>query len=107
MCKTSVYEAVQAVAEKVPGLKRQAVFAGMRTPALGSDLTSVKCNGEWLHLGLAVDDTTGPILTMPIADGWLSVTFGDRTGPASGLRFCAEVEPGACVRDIQARLRGS
>jgi hypothetical protein len=24
---------------------------------LGSDLTSVKCNGEWLHLGLTVYDT--------------------------------------------------
>jgi hypothetical protein len=46
-------------------------------------------------------------LALPIEDGWLSVTFGDRPGPASGLRFCAEVEPGACVRDIQARLRGS
>jgi len=64
VCKTSVYEAVQAAAEKVPGLKRQEVFAGLRTPALGSDLTSVKCNGEWLHLGLTVDDTTGLVLTI-------------------------------------------
>jgi transposase-like protein len=64
MCKTSVYEAVQAVAEKVPGLKRQEVFGGLRTPALGSDLTSVKCHGEWLHLGLTVDDTTGLVLTI-------------------------------------------
>jgi transposase-like protein len=64
MCKTSVYEAVQAVAEKVPGLKRQAVFGGLRTPALGGDVTSVKCNGEWLHLGLAVDDTTGLVLSV-------------------------------------------
>ena len=64
MSKTSVYEAVQAAAEKVPGLKRDEVFAGLRTPALGGDLTSVKCNGEWLHLGLAVDDTTGLVLTV-------------------------------------------
>jgi transposase-like protein len=64
LCKTSVYEAVQAVAEKVPGLKRKQVFAGLRTPALGSDVTSVKCNGEWLHLGLTVDDTTGLVLTI-------------------------------------------
>jgi hypothetical protein len=64
MCKTSVYEAVQAVAEKVPGLKRQEVFGGLRTPALGSDLTSVKRYGEWLHLGLTVDDTTGLVLTI-------------------------------------------
>jgi len=64
LCKTSVYEAVQAVAEKVPGLKRKQVFAGLRTPALGSDVTSVKCNGAWLHLGLTVDDTTGLVLTI-------------------------------------------
>jgi transposase-like protein len=62
--KSSVYEAVQAAAEKVQGLKRNEVFAGLRTPALGGDLTSVKCNGEWLHLGLAVDDTTGLVLTV-------------------------------------------
>jgi transposase-like protein len=64
MSKTSVYDAVQAAAEKVPGLKRDEVFAGRRTPALGGDLTSVKCNGEWLPLGLAVDDTTGLVLTV-------------------------------------------
>jgi transposase-like protein len=64
MSKTSVYEAVQAAAEKVPGLKHKEVFAGLRTPALGGDLTSVKCHGEWLPLGLAVDDTTGLVLTV-------------------------------------------
>ncbi len=64
MSKSSVYEAVQAAAEKVPGMKRREVFAGLRTPALGGDLTSVKCSGEWLSLGLAVDDTTGLVLTV-------------------------------------------
>lgn len=64
MSKTSVYETVQAAAEKVPGLKRDEVFGRLRTPALGGDLTSVKCNGEWLPLGLAVDDTTGLVLTV-------------------------------------------
>ena len=64
MSKSSVYEAVQAAAEKVLDLKRNEVFARLRTPALGGDLTSVKCNGEWLPLGLAVDDTTGLVLTV-------------------------------------------
>ena len=64
MSKTSVYEAVQAVAEKVPGMKRDEVFAGLRNPALGGDLTYVKCKGEWLPLGLTVDDTTGLVLTV-------------------------------------------
>jgi len=64
MAKSSIYEAVQAAAEKVPGLERREVFGGIRTPAVGGDLTSVKCFGEWLHLGLAVDDTTGLVLTV-------------------------------------------
>lgn len=64
MCKSSIYEAVQAAVEKVPGMKRREVFQGLRTPALGGDLTSVKCCGQWLHLGLAVDDLTGLVLTI-------------------------------------------
>ena len=64
MARSSVYAAVQAAAEKVPGMKRQAVFAGIRTPALGGDVTSVRCQGEWLPLGLSVDDTTGVVLTV-------------------------------------------
>lgn len=62
--KTTVYEAVQAAAAKVAGMKRQAVFADIRTPALGSDVTSVKCQGEWLLLGLTVDDLSGLVLTV-------------------------------------------
>jgi len=46
-------------------------------------------------------------LALPVEDGWLPVTFGERPGPAGGLRFTLEAEPGACVREIQARLRGS
>jgi transposase-like protein len=64
MARSSVYAAVQAAAEKVPGMKRGEVFAGIRTPALGGDVTSVKCKGEWLPLGLSVDDTTGLVLTV-------------------------------------------
>jgi hypothetical protein len=58
-----VYDVVQA-AEKVSRLQRQEVFAQIKTPAMGGDVTSVKCNGEWLHLGLTVDDTTGLVLTV-------------------------------------------
>jgi hypothetical protein len=64
LCKSRVYEVVQAAAERVPGLKQGRVFEGIRTPALGGDLTSVKCNGRWLSLGLTVDDTTGLVLTL-------------------------------------------
>jgi hypothetical protein len=51
------------------------VFAGVRTPALGGDLTSVKCNGEWLPLGLAVDDTTGLVVT-GVSAYWLQAVQG-------------------------------
>jgi hypothetical protein len=44
-------------------------------------------------------------LALPVGDGWLSMTFGDHPGPASDLRFAAEDEPDACLREIQARLR--
>jgi transposase-like protein len=64
MARSSVYAAVQAAAEKVPGMKRHAVFAGIRTPVLGGDVTSVRCKGAWLPLGLSVDDRTGLVLTV-------------------------------------------
>jgi len=55
---------LQAVAARVPGLKREQVFQGVKTKALGGDLTSVKCAGQWLHLGLTVDSLTGLALTI-------------------------------------------
>jgi len=64
MCKSRVYDAVQAAAESVPGMKRDQVFEDVRTPALGGDLTSVKVKGEWYPLGLTVDDTSGLVLTV-------------------------------------------
>jgi transposase-like protein len=64
LCKSRVYAVVQAAAKKVPGLTRSQVFEGIRTPALGGDVTAVKCNGQWLPLGLTVDDTTGLALTV-------------------------------------------
>ena len=69
MCKSRVYDAVQAAAERVPGLRREAVFGDVRTPALGGDVTSVRCNGRWLPLGLAVDDVTGTVLTIDALTG--------------------------------------
>jgi hypothetical protein len=44
-------------------------------------------------------------LALPVKDGWLPLTFGDRPGPVSGLRFSAETKPDTCLREIQARLR--
>jgi hypothetical protein len=64
LCKSRIYDAVQETAKLVPGLKRDQVFAGVRTPALGGDLTSVKCQGEWLPLGITVDPISGLALTI-------------------------------------------
>ena len=46
-------------------------------------------------------------LALPVEDGWLPVTFGDRPGPSGGMRFAAEAEAEACLREIRARLRTS
>jgi hypothetical protein len=62
--KTSVYRAVQAVAEKVPGMKQTHLLAGYRTGAVGADVTSVRCGGKWLPLGITVDATTGMTLSI-------------------------------------------
>lgn len=68
LCKSRVYDAVQEVARQVPGLTRDQVFAGVKTPALGGDLTSVKCKGEWLPLGITVDPISGLALTIDALD---------------------------------------
>jgi transposase-like protein len=64
LCKSRVYDAVQEAAKRVPGLKREQVFAGVKTPALGADLTGVTCKGEWLPLGITVDPISGLALTI-------------------------------------------
>ena len=62
--KTSVFRAVQAVARQVPGLKREQLLDGYKTKAVGADVTSVRCNGEWLTVGIAVDATNGMVLSI-------------------------------------------
>src|SRR5260370_13985585 len=64
LCKSRGYDAVQEAAKLVPGLKRDQVFAWVKTPGLGGDLTSVKCKGEWLPLGITVDPISGLALTI-------------------------------------------
>jgi hypothetical protein len=81
LCKSRVYEVVQAAAERVPGLKQEQVFKGIRTPALGGDLTSVRCNGRWLSLGLTVDDVTGIVLTLDALPGEDAATLQEWMEP--------------------------
>ena len=35
-------------------------------------------------------------LALPVEDGWLPVTFGERPGPSGELRFHAGIESDAC-----------
>ena len=67
--KSSVYRAVQAVAEKVPGMKREQLMDGYRTKAVGADVTSIRCNGEWIPIGIAVDATNGMVLSIDALPG--------------------------------------
>jgi transposase-like protein len=64
MSKTSVYLAVQEAAQHVPGMRRTAVFAGIRTAAVGADVTCVRCKGRWLPLGLISDPLRGLVLSV-------------------------------------------
>lgn len=64
MGKTTVYEAVQAAAERVPGMKQAGLLEGYRTRALGADVTSVKCKGKWLPMGVSVDALNGLTLSI-------------------------------------------
>jgi transposase-like protein len=62
--KTSVFRAVQAVAQQVPGLKREKLLGGYQTKAVGADVTSVRCNGKWVTVGIAVDAVNGMVLSI-------------------------------------------
>jgi transposase-like protein len=69
MCKSRIYDTVQEAARRVPGLKRGEVFGSIKTPAMGGDLTMVKCRGKWLPLGLTVDPISGLVLTVDAVSG--------------------------------------
>lgn len=62
--KTSVYRAVQTAAEKVPGMKREKLMDGYQTKAVGADVTSVRCNGKWIPIGITVDAINGMVLSI-------------------------------------------
>src|SRR5258708_6684984 len=54
----------EATPKLVPGMKGGNGFAGRQTRALGADLTSVKCRGKWLQLGLSVDPLSELVLSL-------------------------------------------
>jgi transposase-like protein len=67
--KTSVYRAVQFVVARVPGLKRENLLSGYQTKAVGADITSVRCNGKWVTIGIVVDAVNGMVLSIDELSG--------------------------------------
>ena len=67
LSKVAVYYAVQEAGAAVAGLRREAVArGGGRVVALGADLTSVRCAGQWLTLGVSVDAVRGTVLILDL-----------------------------------------
>jgi len=62
--KTSVYRAVQEAAKRVPGMHQGKLLDGYRAKAVGADVTSVRCNGQWVTIGIAVDAINGMVLSI-------------------------------------------
>ena len=86
LSKTSVYQAVQAAAERLPGLKRNQIMSGYQTKAIGADLTYVKCKGQWLPIGVVVDPIRGVVLSIDQLKGEDAQTLKEWIEPiADGL----------------------
>ena len=67
LSKVAVYNAVQAAGTRVAGLRREAVrHGGGRVVGLGVDLTSVRCAGQWLTVGVGVDAVNGLALSIDL-----------------------------------------
>jgi transposase-like protein len=67
LSRVAVYNAVQDAGAAVAGLRREAVGrGGGRVVALGADLTSVRCRGEWLTVGIGVDAVKGTVLSLDL-----------------------------------------
>jgi len=67
LSKVAVYYAVQEAGAAVAGLRREVVqHGGGRVVGLGADLTSVRCAGSWLTLGVSVDAVIGTALSIDL-----------------------------------------
>ena len=62
-------------------MKRTELLQGYRTKAIGADLTSVKCNGKWLSIGVVVDPINGLVLCVDHLDGEDAQTLKDWVEP--------------------------
>jgi len=68
--KSSVYRAVQAMVGKVVGLSQEELKERKyKTKAVGADVTSIRCNGKWIPVGIVVDETNGIVISIDALPG--------------------------------------
>jgi hypothetical protein len=72
--KTGVYDAVQSAGGRVVGIRRDAI-ASSQVGAIGADLTSVKCKGKWLTVGVSVDAIEGIALCVDLLEDGEAATL--------------------------------
>ena len=85
LSKVAVYNAVQAAGAAVAGLRREALARGGGcVRALGVDLTSVRCRGQWLTVGVSVDAVSGLVLTVDLLPNAEAATLTRLGGGAGG-----------------------
>lgn len=66
VCKTTVYNNVQAAGVKARRQQRQSVHEGGQRPVIGADGTYVKIKGETVGIEVVVDDQTGELLGLDL-----------------------------------------
>lgn len=119
LSKVAVYDAVQEAGAAVVGLRREAVRrGGGRIAALGADLTSVRCAGQWLTVGISVDAVRGTVLSLDLLPNGEATTLTawvqDRasvlgaellvSGDADGFKTAAD-ETGLLQQVCKAHVR--
>lgn len=98
MSQTPVDRTVQEAARRALGMKRKEVFEGIRTPAIGSDVTSVKVKWKWHPIGV-VDEQTGRALTVEGLEGEDAKTLKEWLEPvveAVGAQVLGTDDADAC-----------
>ena len=65
LARAKFNRAVQGAIKKMPGLQKEALSNRQyQTPAVGADVTSMLCNGEWVTVGIGVDALNGLVITI-------------------------------------------
>ena len=109
LSKVAVYNAVQEAGAAVVGLRREAVRrGGGRVMGLGVDLTSVRCAGQWLTVGVSVDAVRGTALSidlLPSADAATLTAWVQQLADAIGAAIVVsdDADPFKTAADASGR----